>query len=291
MVSLPSDLPYLATLSWSELYELYWEEVHETACRGFVDGVWLMVYIIIPTLLLEMWSFETAAALYKKNARLYKTAFALNFFNHFGLGAICYAFTITFFAKNVPHPVLASTDSTDSTMLLLASYYLTIAGQVLTLMIVHSLCFYTVHRIFHTYPKLYKWHKFHHLFNTHVPPITANAVSPVEYLIGYLIPFLISMTLFQHCELALWIAIQVVSIFNIAMHTPKLERYYDKILPSWMVGTGDHLEHHKRLNCHYAAPTLDLDYLVEVIGEEVHGLLHGTSVSDFKKKQDDEVSR
>jgi sterol desaturase/sphingolipid hydroxylase (fatty acid hydroxylase superfamily) len=221
---------------------------------NFKDGTWLMISIVVPTLLLEAWSYETARALYQKNKKLYLQAFALNFVNHFLLGTPAYAISVTLLAR----------ESTTSDSLL--HLYLQTLLQVLCIVTCHSLLFYKVHQTFHTQKWLYKWHKFHHLFNTHVPPISANAVSLVEYLIGYLSPFAVAMIVFQCTATALWISIQWISICNLVMHTPKLEHYYDRIIPTWLVGTGMHLEHHSRLNKHFSAPTLDLDYIGKVVG-------------------------
>jgi sterol desaturase/sphingolipid hydroxylase (fatty acid hydroxylase superfamily) len=227
-----------------------WEPISEKAVRGIIDGSWLMVYIIIPTVLLELWSLDSATALYKKNPRLYCTAAGLNLFNHFVLGMPSYVLGVCFYTKELD---LAATSKT------LVVFY-----QVLVTVLIHSLCFYHVHKVFHNVPQLYKWHKFHHLFNTLVTPITANAVSPVEYFVAYLTPFMISMTLTRTTETSLWLAIQVISIFNIAMHTPKLQPYYQGV-PQWIVSTADHLEHHRRLTCHYAAPTFNLDYVAALL--------------------------
>ena len=240
------DTPEQVTLTWLA-----------QAIPSIIDGCWLMVYILIPTLVLELWSHETAIALYKKNPRLYTTAVGLNVFNHFVLGMPCYVLAVCFLARDLN----SHHDAATSAMLL-------VPCQVLITIVIHSLCFYHVHKILHTIPKLYKWHKFHHLFNTLVTPITANAVSPVEYALGYLAPFCVSMLLLRATETSLWISIQVISMFNLIMHTPKLQYIYDKdqlLVPKWMVSTADHLEHHKRLNCHYAAPTLDIDYLADLL--------------------------
>jgi sterol desaturase/sphingolipid hydroxylase (fatty acid hydroxylase superfamily) len=226
------------------------ETLSEKAMRGIIDGSWLMVYITIPTLLLELWSLETATALYKKNPRLYCTAIGLNLFNHFVLGMPSYVLGVCFYAQDLHLP----TTSTALVVLL----------QVMITVVIHSLCFFYVHKVFHTVPQLYKWHKFHHLFNTLVTPVTANAVSPVEYFVAYLTPFMISMTLLRSTETSLWLAIQVISIFNLAMHTPKLQHFYHSA-PQWIVSTEHHLEHHKRLSCHYAAPTFNLDYIAALL--------------------------
>lgn len=228
------------------------EDLHENVQAG----VWLMAYLVVPTLLLETWSHETSRALHKKNAHLYWQAFALNFVNHFGLGAPAYALAVTLLAQPEEEFKVRTT-----------------VGQVFGLVVVHSICFFQAHQAFHTVKPLYRWHKFHHLFNTHVTPITANAVSMVEYVIAYLTPFGVGMLLFPCSALALQIAIQLISICNIAMHTPKLELLYKTYVPAWLpiVGTAAHLEHHKRLNCHYAAPTIDWDTILATLQRALKG--------------------
>lgn len=217
------------------------------------DGSLLMVYVLLQTFFLELLSLDTSKALYQKNPKLYQNAVVLNFFNHFVVGVPSYAVGI-----------LLTTDIPERDNFFI--YSLKLVTQIIGITAIHALCYYQIHKIFHTYPRLYKWHKFHHLFNTHVPPLSANAVSPVEYYLAYICPFLVALILLKPCELALWSSILLIGIFNLTMHTPMLEPYFDKVTPQWMAKTANHLEHHKRLNCHYAAPTFDIDYLVEEFG-------------------------
>lgn len=242
-------------------------------------GIILIVIIVAITLVCEWWSLDTAKALYQKNKRLYVTAVALNLFNHITLGLPSYIGNATiilpYFNKDHEEQINIQQDSKNVFYYFFQNnhlhqyqavqWFFQLCFQVLSLIMIHSLCFYTIHRVFHSYPKLYKWHKFHHLFNMHVPPLAANAVSPVEYFIGYVSPFLVGTILIHPSELAMWIAVLIIGICNIIMHTPKIESWYDSIIPCWMVGTGDHLEHHRRLNCHYAAPTFDVDWAVEQV--------------------------
>ena len=249
------------------------EDLQEALLRNFQEGVWLMSGLMVFTIFLELLSWETARALYRKNPRLYQKAWIWNVVNHFGLAIPPYALLQLWCTQPLP---------VDDSPL---SKLLTVVWQVMQITCLHSILFYQVHKTFHSHPSLYKWHKFHHLFNTHVPPVSATAVSPVEYLVAYLSPFLVSLVVLPSSISpdALWGGVVVLGCFNVMMHAPPLEQYYDPFLPAWMVGTGDHLEHHSRLNCHYAAPTVDVDYLLQQVQSSALGKVL------FRKEDEDKV--
>ena len=229
-----------------------WDDVYAAALYYIQDGFYIMSILMVFTALLEMHSFQTARALYQKNASLYRKAWIINFVNHFGLAIPCYAFFQVWSTQELPE------DDHRVTKLL------RVVWQVMQITSLHSIIFYQVHKTFHEYPQLYRWHKFHHQFNTHVPPVSATAVSPVEYLTAYLSPFMFAVILFPAVSpTAFRLGVVVMGTFNVMMHTPSLEAWYERTIPAWMVHTSDHLEHHKRLNCHYAAPTWDIDYALE----------------------------
>ena len=115
-------------------------------------------------------------------------------------------------------------------------------------------------------PWLYRFHKLHHRFHTNVTPVAANTVSIVEYVVAYMLPFVAAIAILRPDRLAIQVTLGWVSLTNLLIHTPSLERAAATYLPWWAVGTHDHLEHHKRLTTHYAAPTLSIDRLLESAG-------------------------
>lgn len=279
MTTPPTDNVLIETLRYMHFhvnsYES-WDEINATALYYVQDGIYIMTALMIFTALLELLSFQTARALYQKNAPLYLKAWVFNFVNHFGLAIPLYTFFQVWSTQALPK------DDHEVTKLL------KVIWQVVQITSLHSVIFYQVHKTFHQHPQLYRWHKFHHQFNTHVPPVSATAVSCVEYIIAYLSPFMSSVVLFPTLSpMAFRVAVLVMGSFNVMMHTPPLEAVFESFVPAWMVHTSDHLEHHKRLNCHYAAPTLDMDYVLENVLPSL-ALLWNSSGSSITTKGDDD---
>lgn len=215
--------------------------------RAFEVGAEVTTVTLVATVLLELVSIDTAIACYKKDKNLYLTALYLNFKNHYLLGIPVYVAAATLFLRKETGPV----------------HPLVIAAQVLGVLLVHSLCYYQAHKTFHSCPGYYKYHRFHHRFNTHVPPVAANAVGLVEYTFAYVLPFAVAAAAVSPYERSMRIAIYTVSMTNLSIHTPKIEAWSERNLPAWIVTTHDHLEHHRKLNIHYAAPTVNIDWAAE----------------------------
>lgn len=215
------------------------------------EGIELSFWTVMVTVILEIWSLDTVKkVLQQKGAGpgLYAAAIFANLRNHFVFGVPIYVIAAENFCR------------TDQS--------LGIGDEiacVATILFVQSICFYTAHRLFHTYPTLYRHHRFHHRFNVHVPPMAANAVSPVEYIFAYIVPFVVAMPFCQPDTTSFRISVAIVSLTNILIHTPKLAELSEKIVPEWLVTTEDHLEHHRKLNTKYAAPTFNIDYFVSFI--------------------------
>lgn len=216
------------------------------------EGIELSLWTCCLTILLEIWSIETVKRVMEQKGagpRLYVTAVFSNLRNHIFFGAPIYVLATEMFCRRTAES-------------------LGIRARIVciaTILLVQSLCFYAIHRLFHTYPSLYMHHKFHHRFNVHVTPIAANAVSPVEYIFAYILPFVVAMPFVEADSLSIRFSVSIVSFTNILIHTPKLEELWDKMLPEWIVSTHDHLEHHRKLNMKYAAPTFNIDYFVSFI--------------------------
>mmetsp|Transcript_19122 Transcript_19122/g.53784 ORF Transcript_19122/g.53784 Transcript_19122/m.53784 type:complete len:243 (-) Transcript_19122:80-808(-) len=219
------------------------------------EGIELSFWTFVVTLILEIWSFDTVKkVLNQKGAgpKLYAAAVFANLRNHFIFGWPIYVFAVEKFCR--PNESLGIGDQ---------------IACVATILFVHSIGFYAAHRLFHTYPKLYRHHRFHHRFNVNVPPMAANAVSPVEYIFAYIVPFVVAMPFVQPDTMSIRLCVAIVSLTNILIHTPKLADLSEKFVPEWLVTTEDHLEHHRKLNTKYAAPTFNIDYFVSFIERKV----------------------
>jgi sterol desaturase/sphingolipid hydroxylase (fatty acid hydroxylase superfamily) len=214
-----------------------------------LDGIYLAIGTFVLTLILEIWSLETVRKVLKQPAagpNLYKAAILSNIRNHFCFGWPIYASAAALFCREKQE-----LDAVDR------------VGCVSLILLVHSILFYSAHYLFHSSPELYQHHRFHHRFNTYVPPMAANAVSPTEYIVAYILPFTVPMPFCRPDPISLRISVAIVAITNVLVHTPKLDELSQIYLPEWLVSTHDHLEHHRKLNTKYAAPTINIDYFVE----------------------------
>jgi sterol desaturase/sphingolipid hydroxylase (fatty acid hydroxylase superfamily) len=126
-----------------------------------------------------------------------------------------------------------------------------------------SVGYYLAHRALHT-RRLYWAHRFHHRFGHGTTvPVSANAVSAVEYAIAYLLPFVAGASLLRPREDAFFWSVAIVSCSNVLIHTPWLADVGERWVPWVFVSTADHLAHHRHLTSHYAAPTWSIDRLLE----------------------------
>lgn len=225
-------------------FPFYYEKITDHASEGLELSVWTFVL----TLVLEFWSLDTVKHVLDQpgaGVPLYKAAIWANLVNHFVFGWTIYMSAAVLFCRDTEE--VTSSDRIIS---------------VMTILFVQSLGFYIAHRAFHSNPSWYRHHRFHHRFNTHVVPMAANAVSCVEYIFAYILPFTIAMPFVRPDTLSLRLSVGLVSVTNLMIHTPQLSALSEKFMPEWLVSTDDHLEHHKKLNCKYAAPTFNIDYLL-----------------------------
>lgn len=218
------------------------EELKESCYKGFE----MATIVTVATLLLEIYSFDTAKIILAKNKVLYFQAVALNFINHYFYGIPVYICAAAF-----TRPVDAQYS------------FQFLALQVLLIMVVHSITYYQMHKTFHTIPGLYKHHKFHHRFHTHVTPMVAHAVSFVEYFLAYVVAFAVAAIIVRPYGDALRFTIYFTAMTNLSIHTPKIEAWSERNMPAWWVSTHNHMEHHSKLTVHYGAPTFNVDWVVE----------------------------
>jgi sterol desaturase/sphingolipid hydroxylase (fatty acid hydroxylase superfamily) len=221
-----------------------------------INGIKISTVTFVATVILELWCLDTVKKVLKQPGAgmpLYNAAIFANIRNHFVFGWPIYAVAATLFCSQ-DSPIEEQNDQ--------VGLYLSRAGSISTMLMVHSVLFYMMHRAFHSYPSLYCHHRFHHRFNVDVSPMAANAVSVVEYVGAYILPFTVTMPFVRPDVFSLQASVFTVAMTNLFVHTPKLSNAYSKICPAWFVSTEDHLEHHRKLNTKYAAPTLNVDYFV-----------------------------
>ena len=260
--------------------EVYHDDMKEKEiailAEHVIRGVSLSIGTSILTIILELFSLDYVQKILEQNKKkkktknrhigrknsssstsstcsgleLYLAAIQANVRNHFLLGWPFYVISVPLFCR--------------------ANGELNIVQRVyciLFMLSVHSIGYYTVHRLFHTFPKtLYRFHRFHHKFSAYVTPMVANAVSSVEYIFAYMIPFIVSMPLCHPDPVCVRISVAIISFMNLIIHTPCtciIMRYMN--LPPWLVTTDDHLEHHRKFNTKFAAPTFNIDYFVSLL--------------------------
>lgn len=125
--------------------------------------------------------------------------------------------------------------------------------QTCSMTIVHSALYTSIHRMMHKCKWIRPIHRFHHRFSTNVTPSVANAVSPLEFVIAYMLPFAVGATILRPTESALDASVAIVSMFNLMVHDPNL---HNVPWPTLFVPPSIHLGHHKTREPHYSAPTL-----------------------------------
>jgi sterol desaturase/sphingolipid hydroxylase (fatty acid hydroxylase superfamily) len=223
------------------------DSIREEAFTAVRGGTMLSVATVLVTLGLELASLPTVRGVFKQRdgPSLYWQALVMNFMNHFVFGIPVYFVAVLLFC-----------DRTE------AENHWIFTTRAAAIVAVHAVIYYGIHKAFHTSPKLYIHHRFHHRFNTHVPPVAANAVSIVEYVLAYIVPFAVAALLVAPHELEFRVAIAFVSICNLLVHTPRLESLSQKLLWPIFVTTHDHLEHHRKLTTNYASPTINVDWIL-----------------------------
>lgn len=124
---------------------------------------------------------------------------------------------------------------------------------------IHSIGYYVLHMAMHKNTKLYTIHSFHHQYDKILLPSIGNAVSTMEFLLAYLTPFIIAAYVLKPNEISFVIPIGIIGLLNIVIHCKELE---DLPWSPFFVSPRNHLEHHEVRTKHYAAPTINWDYIM-----------------------------
>ena len=246
---------------------VFGKELSDGLAEGYAYGCRMAAETIALTLLLELLSHATVRGLCKKDRKLYFQGLWANVQNNAVLGPIVYAVATQFFVSGPREP---------------SSSWPLMFGVIF----VHAIGYYMAHRAMHT-RTLYWAHRFHHRFNTHVPPSSANAVSLVEYGLAYMLPFVVACSVLRPDPPALRRAVAVVSVCNLLIHTPPLEPLSQR-LPWWLVSTEDHIDHHRKLTKNFGAPTVSVDRILACFfGEpDVKGYVKATEAEPSPPAKD-----
>ena len=206
-------------------------------------GIEAGLYTIIFTCILEIISIKYVYTFLQnnRNTKLYKKSIIKNLVNNLIIGPSCYTLC---------HFIYISKQST-----IIHDIYTTIG-----LLSTQSIGYYLIHRAMHT-KHLYFIHTFHHQYNKHILPITANAVSYLEYILAYMLPFVIGIIEFNPSIKSLKISVYIVSFANIMIHTPLFINHSD-IYMKFMLTPRDHHKHHMYSNNNFSAPLLNLDRIL-----------------------------
>ena len=87
--------------------------------------------------------------------------------------------------------------------------------NIMTILTIHGVGYYSAHRAMHQIQCLRKYHNFHHLFDKHINISIGNAVSTEEFLIAYITPFIIGAYVTKPSEISFVIPIALISILII----------------------------------------------------------------------------
>lgn len=209
------------------------------------DGLSIGLTFLAECAILEILSHPTVRALWRQKGglKLYLQAIGTVLLNMLVLTPLIYACLVA------PH--LSEEEHSLPRRLAVASCAFAI----------QSMGYYCVHRAMHT-PALYWCHRFHHRFNRYICPVAANAVTPVEFALAYALPFWVGAKLLRPDQTTTHVFIWLTGLFNLTIHTPALEQITIKYAPDWFVTTAFHFDHHRKLAMNYAAPTLNVDFIV-----------------------------
>ena len=244
---------------FSQIWEHARSEVTENqnVWRGMtIDAFSVAVGTLVLTIVLEVCCLDTVRGVWKQpnGAELYRQGWMAGTFNLFVLGVPLYI---------VAGSLICVSDIAPETELV-GQRFQRLTFEVVWVLSMHSLFYYYIHKAFHEVAWMYqRFHRFHHRFHSHTPPSSANAVTVGEYLLAYILPLVPIISIRPVTPTGIRIALVILSALNLLVHTPPIEAWSARWIPSFWVSTNNHLDHHRKLTSHYASPTLNIDTLVE----------------------------
>ena len=90
------------------------------------------------------------------------------------------------------------------------------AGEAVAVVAAHSLLYHVLHKTMHEH--LFAIHAYHHTFKESVPVSAANAVTPAEFVLAYMLPFVVACAVLRPVPWSLDAGVVTVSAFNLAVH-------------------------------------------------------------------------
>ena len=132
--------------------------------------------------------------------------------------------------------------------------------NVVSMLMIHSVGYYGVHYAMHKVPFIQPIHEFHHRFEKTLVPSIGNAVSMEEFMLAYMAPFICGAYILRPNEISFIIPIKIIALLNLLIHCQEAEQLS---FVKWWVSPKNHGDHHRYRYKHYAAPTLNIDYLLE----------------------------
>ena len=182
----------------------------------------------------------------KKNPLLFSDSARSNFLNLIGVTPFYYIFANNFLIY-------------DSNMIIQPL-------KILSILLIHNFLFYVTHYSFHNFKSIAFIHHFHHKFNKPFPS-SGNAVSLNEYNFAYVLPFLIGAFFIKPNDLSFRISIAIIGFLNSLIHCIP---FYNLSIGKLFIKPGDHIEHHEKRTVKYAAPLLNIDYIVHFISNFIN---------------------
>ncbi len=214
----------------------------DTIVKPYVKGLHLGTYTYLFSHILDHTiAKDDLLSMVKHKPTLFNQCATTNFINLIGLTPIYYIFVDNFLINHI-----------------LPTHIQPI--KIFSILFIHNLLFYITHLSFHSFKSLYFIHRFHHKFNKPIPS-SGNAVSILEYNFAYVMPFLIAAFFIKPNDLSFRISVSIISFLNAIIHTIP---FYNFSINPFLIKPGDHIEHHEKLTVKFAAPLLNIDYIISL---------------------------
>ena len=179
---------------------------------SFCQGLQLGMYTItVSSILDNTISSEHTKALVERDIKLYFEGMRANYLNLLLISPLYYVFVYLFLLNNLKE-----------------GFYLL---DYISLLLIHNVGYYAIHKMMHKIPQLKGFHNFHHLF-IDVIPSNGNAVSLMEFNLAYISPFIGGIYLISPNNDTLKSAIMTISFLNTFIHCPN---FADLELPDIIV--------------------------------------------------------
>lgn len=217
---------------------------------SYFEGLRLGMYTLMFSTLLDNTLCQNETnELIKEKPELYFQSLHANYKNLLGLAPIYYIIVYNYFLDLNKLQGDITTNVIDFSV----DYF--------ALILLHNIGYYGVHVIMHKIHELKFIHDFHHLYKKTIPS-TGNAVSIYEFNFAYVLPFVGGAYLIHPSSHAMNASIMTISLLNTFIHTPSFKNI---TYPKWLVSPADHMKHHETYSNTYAAPLINIDYLVNNI--------------------------